>query len=88
MASTVVTAARPTLSMVVMQERVDVPSRRTVHTPQKRHPAAELRDGHAGHVTKHPQHRGVAVDIGGAVYPIGFDRKGRGRLLYVNSLQR
>jgi hypothetical protein len=48
--------------------------------------AAELRAGHAEDVMKDTQERDVAVDIGGAVYPIAFDREGHGRLLAGNSL--
>src|SRR2546430_91108 len=69
MASIVVTAALPTLSMLVMQERVGVPSRCTVQAPQSAIPQPN-RAGHAENVTKHPQQRGVAVDIGGASTPL------------------
>jgi len=52
----------------------------------ERHAAAELRTRHAEHIAKHPQQRGVAVDIGDAVYAIDFDPEGHRRLLDVTSL--
>jgi pimeloyl-ACP methyl ester carboxylesterase len=51
----------------------------------ERHAAAELGAGHAEHVSKHPQQRGVTVDIGGAVYAIDFDREDHRRLLDVKT---
>jgi len=52
----------------------------------ERHPAAELGACHAEHVTKHPQQRGVSVDIGGAIYTVDLDLERHAHLLDVDSL--
>src|SRR5258705_13197000 len=85
MASIVVTAELPTLSIFVMQERVGVSSRCTVHAPQSAIPQPNFVPVMPNMSRSTHSSGGVAVDIGGVVYPIDFDRKGHGRLPYVNS---
>src|SRR5512132_2392742 len=46
----------------------------------ERHPAAELRAGHAEHVAQHPQERGVTVDIDGPSEAVDLDCGGHSSL--------
>src|SRR5271167_3655886 len=49
------------------------------------HAAAELGAGHAEHVAKHPQKRGITVDIDGAIYTVYPDLECHAHLLEVAS---